>query len=200
LELYRLDKNPSTRSAQNKAVVKWCKNALKRKTLPKEAGPFIHDILTAYESHPLLVNLKDFIEVRFYYYKVAMLNTKRTELSECERFHLAVESIKNKAWNTIFPLDHDPFTQGSYEPVMDKEVFSLKQDFQDAFNNGVLIKTLDVYVCGPINEIILAFYEQGIILGDINQKVYKGQNLALVRIFPKNNYSGKIHLCERFFD
>jgi len=192
VEISLTEGKANTRNNKNKILSIWFSRSLKQRIFPKALTPVIEAFLHTYKKKPLTADLTATLDEIGAEYKLCKMKFKDFINTEKERLNSALDELKKQNWHPTFPLIHDPVKNGPYITTQKKEIFSLDVDYNDAFAKGILIKPLDIFVCGALDEVCSAFYENGLLLEKVNATIFEGQHHALVKVYPKNDYHGTL--------
>lgn len=180
---------------------KWLKRAKKQRHYPKSVSENIDNFLALYTTKGRNADLTSSFYQIYNEYRTLKINTDDFKNSAKQRFNTATDVLKEKNWSISLPLSHDETLDGPYQSDKEKELFVIKTDWDDVFNDqGELIKPLTLSVVSTPQEAIDSLYSQGFILAkDASTTNIKG-SYHHYKLFPENKYNGAIAIPSQYKD
>lgn len=170
---------------------KWLKRAKKQRLYPKSVAENIDNFLALYTAKGRSADLTSSFYQIYNEYRTVRINADEFKNSAKQRFDTAMDILKGKDWSIFLPLEHDETANGPYQSSKDKELFVMKKDWDNVFNDeGELVEQLSFSVVSTSQDVIDTLYLHGFILvKDTSKKSIKGNDHHFL-IFPDNKYIG----------
>ena len=78
-------------------------------------------------------------------YQTIKINSEDFQNSPKQRFDTAMDVLRERNWSISLPITHDDTVDGPYQSNKDKELFVMKKDWDDVFDDqNELIKPLSI--------------------------------------------------------
>lgn len=180
---------------------KWLKRAKKQRHYPKSISEDIDNFLTLYTQKGRNADLTSSFYQIYNEYQTMKINSDDFQNSPKQRFDAAMDVLREKNWSISLPIAHDDTADGPYQSNKDKELFVMKKDWDDVFDDqNELIKPLSISVVSTPQEVIDSLYLHGFILAkDASRKNIKGC-YHHYKLFPDNKYHGKAAIPSKYKD
>ena len=176
LALYTKYSRP-TQSGANLFLGKWIINAQKQKLFCKGLAEHIDLFVKLHKAKGFKSGLQSMFEKIYLENKTTSICFKSLEDSDKDRIKSTLKELKDKIWETNFPVQHDPDELGPYEPLAEKEVFVLEENWQNAIHaSGKLAKPLRVYSTEVLQELVDEFYTNGFYIVLVNKSQSDNRN------------------------
>ena len=180
---------------------KWLKRAKKQRHYPKSISEDIDNFLTLYTKKGRNADLTSSFYQIYNEYQTIKINGEDFKDSSKQRFDTAMDVLREKNWSISLPLIHDETADGPYQSNKDKELFVMKKDWDDVFDDqNELVKPLSLSVVSTPQEAIDSLYLHGFILAkDASKRNIKG-SYHHYKLFPDNKYQGTAAIPSKFKD
>ena len=178
---------------------KWLKRAKKQRHYPKGISEDIDNFLTLYTKKGRNADLTSSFYQIYNEYQTIKINIDDFKESPKQRFDSAMAVLKEKNWSISLPITHDDTVDGPYQSGKDKELFAMKSDWDDVFDDhNELVKPLSISVISRPQEAIDSLYLHGFILAkDASRKNIKG-SYHHYKLFPDNKYNGTAAIPSKY--
>jgi len=191
-----------TRSSGSETLFlgKWLKRAKKQRHYPKNISEEIDDFLALYTKKGRNADLTSSFYQIYNEYRTLKINSDDFQNSPKQRFDAAMDMLRGKSWSISLPITHDDTVDGDYQSSKEKELFVMKKDWDDVFDDkDELIKPLSISVVSTPQEAIDSLYLHGFILAKDAIRNIKG-SYHNYKIFPDNKYQGEAAIPSKYKD
>lgn len=149
---------------------KWLIKVLKNKQYIKELAGIISSMIALYKSKGAQADLIGNFERHYSEIKTTSISHVKYTGSEQTRLELAAAQLRIVDWEVNLSMNYDPHKMEPYEPLTEKEVFSLDEDFTKSFGDDVSMKIpLRMYATEKLQELVDAFYGNGFYIVVLNK-------------------------------
>lgn len=178
---------------------KWLKRAKKQRHYPKSISEDIDNFLTLYTKKGRNADLTSSFYQIYNEYQTIKINSEDFKNSPKQRFDSAMDVLREKDWSISLPITHDDLADDPYQSNKDKELFVMKKDWDDVFDDqNELTKPLGLSVTSTPQEAIDSLYLHGFILAkDAARNNIKGGHHHY-NIFPDNKYHGTAAIPSKY--
>jgi hypothetical protein len=180
---------------------KWLKRAKKQRHYPKAISEDIDNFLMLYTKKGRNADLTSSFYQIYNEYQTIKINAEEFKDAPKQRFDSAMKVLKEKNWSISLPVNLDDTADGSYQSSNDKELFTMKDDWESAFDDqNELVNPLSISVVSTPQEAIDSLYSHGFILAkDTSKKHIKGSYYHY-KLFPDNKYQGAAAIPSKYKD
>lgn len=180
---------------------KWLKRAKKQRLYPKSISENIDNFLMLYTKKGRNADLTSSFYQIYNEYQTMKINADDFQNNSKDRFDSAMDVLREKNWAISLPIIHDETVDGPYQSNKDKELFVIKKDWDDVFDDkNELTKPLNISVVSSDQEAIDALYLHGFILAkDATRRNIKSSH-HYYKLFPDNNYQGTAAIPSKYKD
>lgn len=180
---------------------KWLKRAKKQRLYPKNISENIDNFLMLYTKKGRNADLTSSFYQIYNEYQTMKINADDFQNSPKDRFDSAMDVLREKNWTISLPITHDETADGPYQSNKDKELFVIKNDWDDVFDDkNEFIKPLNISVVSSHQEAIDALYLHGFILAkDVTRRNIK-TSYHYYKLFPDNKYQGTAAIPSKYKD
>jgi len=178
---------------------KWLKRAKKQRHYPKSISDNIDDFLALYTQKGRNADLTSSFYQIYNEYQTIKINADDFPNSPKQRFDTAMDLLKKKSWSISLPIAHDDIADGPYQSNKDKELFVLKKDWDEVFDDqNKFIKPLSLSVVSTPQEAIDSLYSHGFILAKDESRTNIKSSYHHYTLFPDNKYQGRAAIPSQY--
>ncbi len=167
-------------------LAKWLKDKFKKRQYPRLINDDLKSLIGSYDQNGPSISLGEKLRGILNEYRALRVRYITYNEPAEKRFENCIEKIRKLGWSVSLPLEHDPRKSGRYIPKYEKEVFTLCYEFFDVFQQGEIIKPINLFIHSDPKEIIDTFYSMGFVLFLFNEGSYDGKQNANYQIHPNN--------------
>ena len=156
------EKSNKALKASNLFLGNWLIRALKQKRYQRELADNITLMIELHKTKRGRSNLVGIFELHHQENKTTDICLTKYDTTALSRIQLTSTELKLGGWEVSIPLDYDPVENGPYQPLEEKEAFTLRMDWNNSIDgNGGIKKALRIYSTERLQEIVDAFFENG---------------------------------------
>ncbi len=178
--------------SENIFLGKWLKRAKKQKRYPRSISTEIDNLIELYVIEGRSADLAALFYQIFSEFKMLKNMSLNFELSPKARFDSAMSELAKDGWHISLPITHDQQTGKPYRPKNEKEIFTTKWYWDDAFNaKKELTKLVSIFVVSIPQDVVDCLYQHGFILiKGLTSTDDDGKCYYQYKIFPNNKCLG----------
>ena len=178
--------------SENIFLGKWLKKAKQQKRYPKSIANEIDTLIELYAIEGRSANLAALFNQIFSEFNMLKNMSQNFDLSPKTRFDNAMSELAQNDWHISLPITHDPQTAKPYRAKNEKEIFTTKWYWDDAFNiKKELIKEVSIFVVSMPQDVVNCLYQHGFILIKGSTSIDDdGKFYYQYKIFPNNKCIG----------
>jgi len=178
--------------SENIFLGKWLKTAKKQKRYSRSISTEIDNLLKLYAIEGRSADLAALFYQIFSEFNMLKNMSQNFELSPKIRFDSAMSELAKDDWHISLPITHDRQTGEPYRPKNEKEIFTTKWYWDDAFNaQQELTKPVSIFVVSIPQDVVDCLYQHGFILiKGLTSIDDDGKCYFQYRIFPNNKCLG----------
>ena len=178
--------------SENIFLGKWLKKAKLQKRYPKSIATEIDTLIELYVIEGRSADLAALFNQIFSEFKMLKNMSQNFDLSPKARFDNAMSELSQDDWHISLPITLYPQAGKPYRPKNEKEIFTTKWYWDDAFNTKKeLIKEVSIFVVSMPQDVIDCLYLHGFILiRGLTSRDENGKYYYQYKIFPNNKCIG----------
>jgi len=186
--------------SENIFLGKWLKRAKKQKRYPRSLSIDIDRLLELYATRNISGDLAALFYHVFSEFQLLKSMSKDFESKPKKRFDKAMNELIKDNWHTSLPIMHDRQTGKPYRPNNEKEIFTTKWYWDNAFDaQQELTKQVSIFVVSPPQDVIDCLYHHGFILvKGLTSVDEHGRCFYQYKIFPENKYFGEAAIPTKY--
>ncbi len=181
---------------------KWLKRVKKQKSYPRVLTNEINNFLHLYAVEGRNADLATLFHQIYKEFQIVKDTEQHFEDNEKARFELAMGELSCLGWHISLPIEHTPEIDAPYRPIQNKEIFTTKWYWDNAFDSQQnLTKNLSIFVVSMPQQVIDCLYQHGFILvRGATSKDQEGNNYFQLTLFPENKCNGEAAIPTKFLN
>ena len=181
---------------------KWLKRVKKQKSYPRALTNEIDNFLHLYAVEGRSAGLANLFHQIYKEFQIVKDTDQHFEHQAKTRFELAMTELGLLDWHISLPIEHNPKIDSPYRPTQEKEIFTTKWYWDNAFDQQEnLTKKLSIFVVSTPQQVIDCLYQHGFILvRGATSKDHQGNNYFQLTLFPDNKCNGEAAIPTKFLN
>ncbi len=178
--------------SENIFLGKWLKKAKQQKRYPKSIATEIDTLIELYAIEGRSADLAALFNQFFSEFKMLKNMSQNFNLPSKTRFDNAMSELAQDDWHISLPIIQDQNIIEPYRAKFDKEIFTTKWYWDDAFNSKQeLTKLVSIFVVSMPQDVVDCLYHHGFILiKGVTSRDDDGKYYYQYKIFPNNQCIG----------